>query len=151
MGQGAREYLTSHKNCTKSKTIHIGRMDDFFYRKLKVYQQALLQVKNIYALTATFPSNEIYGLTNQIRRAAISIPSNIAEGMGRFSIKERIHFLEIANGSITETMCQLEIANLLSYISDEELKKNEETMASISRLLSGLRKSLEEKMNKTQL
>ena len=94
-------------------------MDDFFYRKLKVYQQALLQVKNIYALTATFPSNEIYGLTNQIRRAAVSIPSNIAEGMGRFSIKERIHFLEIANGSITETMCQLEIANLLSYISDD--------------------------------
>lgn len=126
-------------------------MEDFFYRKLKVYQQALLQVKSIYALTATFPSNEIYGLTNQIRRAVISIPSNIAEGMGRFSIKERIRFLEIANGSITETMCQLEIAHLLSYISDEELKRNEEIMISISRQLSGLKKSLEDKIDKKQL
>ena len=126
-------------------------MNDFYYRKLKVYHQALDIVTRVYRLTKQFPQQETFALTNQLQRAAISIPSNIAEGMGRFSIKERIHFLEIANGSITETMCQLEIANLLSYISDEELKKNEETMVSISRLLSGLRKSLEEKMNKTQL
>ena len=122
-------------------------MDDFFYRKLKVYQQALLQVKNIYALTATFPSNEIYGLTNQIRRAAISIPSNIAEGMGRFSIKERIHFLEIANGSLLETMCQLEIAQQLGYISNDQFSEEERIISETAGMLIGLRKTLEIKNN----
>ena len=67
--------------------------------------------------------------------------------MGRSSIKERIHFLEIANGSLTETMCQLEIAQLLEYISNEELKSYEERLTEISRLLGGLKKSLEDKMN----
>ena len=122
-------------------------MEDFFYRKLKVYQQALLQVKNIYALTATFPSNEIYGLTNQIRRAVISIPSNIAEGMGRFSIKERIHFLEIANGSLLETMCQLEIAQQLGYISKDQFTEEEKFISETAGMLIGLRKTLEIKNN----
>ena len=121
-------------------------MEDFFYRKLNVYQQALLQVKRVYALVCKFPSNEQYVLTDQIRRAIISVPSNIAEGMGRNSVKERIRFLEIAKGSLTEVMCQLEIAHQLSYISDEELKLNEASMVEISRLLSGLKKSLEDKI-----
>ena len=121
-------------------------MDDFFYRKLNVYQQSLLQVKSTYALIHKFPAQEQYALADQLRRAVISIPSNIAEGMGRSSIRERIHFLEIANGSLTETMCQLEIAHLLAYISDEELETNETNMVSLSRLLSGLKKSLEEKI-----
>ncbi len=123
-------------------------MDDFFYRKLNVYQQSLLQVKNVCALARKFPPYEKSVLTDQIRRAVISVPSNIAEGMGRNSVKERIHFLEIAKGSLTETMCQLEIAHSLSYISDEELKTNEANMVEISRLLSGLKKSLEDKSNK---
>ena len=122
-------------------------MSDFFYRKLLAYQQALLQVKEVYTLTKKFPAHEQYGLSDQIRRAVISIPSNIAEGMGRSSIKERIHFLEIANGSLTETMCQLEIAQLLEYISNDELNSNEERLTEISRLLNGLKKSLEDKMN----
>ena len=122
-------------------------MSDFFYRKLLVYQQALLQVKEVYTLTKKFPAHEQYGLSDQIRRAVISIPSNIAEGMGRSSIKERIHFLEIANGSLTETMCQLEIAQLLEYISNDELNSNEERLTEISRLINGLKKSLEDKMN----
>ncbi len=122
-------------------------MSDFFYRKLLVYQQALLQVKEVYTLTKKFPAHEQYGLSDQIRRAVISIPSNIAEGMGRSSIKERIHFLEIANGSLTETMCQLEIAQLLEYISNDELNSNDERLTEISRLLNGLKKSLEDKMN----
>ena len=124
-------------------------MNDFFYRKLQVYQLSLQQVKEVYTLTKNFPQNELYGLTDQIRRVVISIPSNIAEGMGRNSIKERIHFLEIANGSLTETMCQLEIAHLLTYISDKELNNNETNLANISRLLSGLKKSLEDKLNNT--
>lgn len=123
-------------------------MNDFFYRKLDVYQESLLQVKSVYELTMKFPSKEQFGLTDQIKRAVISIPSNIAEGMGRFSIKERIHFLDIANGSLTETMCQLEIAHLLAYISDEDLKSNEEKMAVLARKLLGLKKSLEDKLNR---
>lgn len=122
-------------------------MDDFFYRKLKVYQQSLLQVKHTYALIQRFPSSEQFALANQLRRAVISIPSNIAEGMGRSSFRERIRFLEIANGSLAETMCRLEIAHLLGYISDAELSSSETNMAEVSRLLSGLRKSLEEKVN----
>ena len=122
-------------------------MSDFFYRKLLVYQKALLQVKEVYTLTKKFPAHEQYGLSDQIRRAVISIPSNIAEEMGRSSIKERIHFLEIANGSLTETMCQLEIAQLLEYISNDELNSNEERLTEISRLINGLKKSLEDKMN----
>ena len=125
-------------------------MDDFFYRKLLAYQHALLLVKGIYAITTKFPSSEKYGLTDQIQRAAVSIPSNIAEGMGRNSIKERIHFLEIAKGSLMETMCQLEIAHILNYISDEEFKNNEESLVNTSRLLAGLKKSLEEKNNQLQ-
>lgn len=121
-------------------------MDDFFYRKLNVYQQSLLQVKSTYALIHKFPAHEQHALADQLRRAVISIPSNIAEGMGRSSIKERIHFLEIANGSLTETMCQLEVAHLLGYISDGELASSENNMAEISRLLCGLKKSLEEKV-----
>jgi len=125
-------------------------MDDFFYRKLIVYQQALLLVKSVYGLIKKFPTNEQYALTDQLRRAVISIPSNIAEGMGRNSIKERIHFLEIANGSLSETMCQLEIAHLLAYISDEELNNCENNLINISRLLAGLKKSLEGKINNQQ-
>ena len=124
-------------------------MNDFFYRKLLVYQQAINQVKSIYTLTKKFPIQEQYGLTDQIRRAVISIPSNIAEGMGRNSIKERIHFLEIANGSLHETMCQLEIAHALAYITDDDLTNSESEMTNISRLLAGLKKSLAEKVNKT--
>ena len=120
--------------------------DDFFYRKLIVYQQALFLVKEVYGILRKFPANEQYALTDQLRRAVISIPSNIAEGMGRNSIKERIHFLEIANGSLSETMCQLEIAHLLAYISDEELRNSENNLINISRLLAGLKKSLEEKI-----
>jgi four helix bundle protein len=121
-------------------------MNDFFYRKLTVYQQSLFQVKNVYELIRKFPTSELYALSDQLRRSVVSIPANIAEGMGRNSIKERIHFLEIANGSLSETMCHLEIAHLLSYISDEELKKSEIDMTNISRLLSGLKRSLEDKI-----
>ena len=95
-------------------------MVDFFYRKLKVYHRSIQLVVDVYALTKQFPSHEQFALTNQIQRAVISVPSNIAEGMGRFSIKERIHFVEIACGSLMETMCQLEIA----AISDISVKSN---------------------------
>ena len=104
-------------------------------------------VADIYHLTPLFPSHERNGLTNQIQRAIISVPSNIAEGMGRFSIKERIHFLDIANGSLMETMCQLEVALLLGYISQDQFDKQELAIAETTKMLIGLRKSLEEKLD----
>ena len=122
-------------------------MNDFYFRKLKVYQQAMQLVAEIYRLTSLFPSHEKNGLTNQIQRAAISVPSNIAEGMGRFSIKERIHFLDIANGSLMEVMCQMEVALILGYISQDQFNKQELSISETAKMLIGLRKSLEEKLN----
>ena len=81
-------------------------MQDFYYRKLLVYQHAMMLLEDVYHLTKQFPSSELHGLTNQIQRAAVSIPSNIAEGVGRFSIKDRIRFIDISNGSLMEVMCQ---------------------------------------------
>ena len=122
-------------------------MQDFYYRKLLVYQHAMMLLEDVYNLTKKFPSQELYGLTNQIQRAAISIPSNIAEGMGRFSIKDRIRFIDISNGSLMEVMCQLEIAHRLGYISDEELQIQDTKIATIAKMVLGLRKNLEEKIN----
>ena len=122
-------------------------MKDFYYRKLKVYHQSKRLVTNIYSLTRSFPLHEQYGLSNQIQRAAISIPSNIAEGMGRFSLKERIHFLEIAYGSLMEVMCQLEIAEQLNYITSDNLTEQENLVSEIASMLIGLRKTIEEKNN----
>ena len=122
-------------------------MQDFFYRKLKVYQDAMVLLEDVYQLTKKFPSTELHGLSNQIQRAAVSIPSNIAEGMGRFSIKDRIRFIDISNGSLMEVMCQLEIAHKLGYISDEELQIQDTKIATIAKMVLGLRKNLEEKIN----
>ena len=121
-------------------------MNDFYYRKLKVYHQSMQLVMNVYQLSKTFPAFELHGLTNQIQRAAVSIPSNIAEGMGRFSNKERIHFLEIANGSLMEVMCQLEIALKLNYITQSVFDEQELFISEITKMLIGLRKNFEDKL-----
>ena len=125
-------------------------MQDFYYRKLLVYQHAMMLLEDVYHLTKKFPSSELHGLTNQIQRAAVSIPSNIAEGVGRFSIKDRIRFIDISNGSLMEVMCQLEIAQRLGYISDDDFKKQEINIATIAKMILGLRKNLEVKLNNNQ-
>ena len=122
-------------------------MDDFYYRKLNVYHLSKQLVIDIYSISKKFPASEQFGLTNQIQRAAVSIPSNIAEGMGRFSIKERIHHLEFSLGSLMEVMCQLEIAESLNYISANELTIHEGNIKEISKMLTGLRRTFEEKNN----
>ena len=122
-------------------------MDDFYYRKLNVYHKAKQLVVDVYDLIKTFPKDEMYLLNNQLQRAVISIPSNIAEGMGRFSIKERIHFIEIAFGSLTETMCQLEIAESLQYMNHEQLSIFDTEIKEIARMLIGLRTNLLEKLD----
>lgn len=85
-------------------------MEHFSYRKLRAYQQAKLLVVLVYNLLKQFPKEENFALCDQLRRAVISIPSNIAEGMGRNSFREQIHFLEISFDSLNEVMCQIELA-----------------------------------------
>ena len=116
-------------------------MECFSYRKLRVYNHAKELVVYVYQLLKLFPKEENYALCDQLRRAVISIPSNIAEGMGRTSIKEQIHFIEIAFGSLNEVMCQLEIAYELKFINKEQLSQADEQIKTIAQMLSGLRNS----------
>ena len=88
------------------------------YRDLIVWQKSMLLVKEIYLQTKNFPKEELYGLTSQIRRCAISVPSNIAEGKGRNTDKEFIRFLQISLGSVYEFQTQLELSSQLNYIND---------------------------------
>jgi len=88
------------------------------HHDLRVWQDAMELVTRIYSVTGTFPAEERFGLTSQIRRASISVPSNIAEGAARGSRKEFIHFLTIARGSLSELDTQLRIARNLEYVAD---------------------------------
>ena len=121
-------------------------MNDFFYKKLYAYKIAKEFTIYVYSLVKKFPSFEQYALCDQLRRAAVSVPSNIAEGMGRMAIKERVHFLEISYASMTEVLCQLDISESLGYITPEELKTVEEISDRLARVMSGLRKSLNDKL-----
>lgn len=110
------------------------------YKKLEVYKESKDLVVVIYGMIKQFPNEEQYALCNQLRRAVISIPSNIAEGSGRTSAKDQAHFFEMAYGSLMEISCQIDIAFDLGYISQDELNQVEEKVGTISALLSGLRK-----------
>ena len=114
----------------------------FAFRQLTVYQQSRFLVKEIYFLLDKYPDKEKYALCDQLRRAVVSVPSNIAEGMSRRSIKEQIHFIEIAYGSLMEVLCQMEISVDLGYVSELEFQKIEKLIETVAKLLSGLRKSL---------
>ena len=118
----------------------------FSFEKLNVWQESRNLVKDIYLLLREFPMEEKYALCDQIRRAVVSVPSNIAEGAGRMSPKEKSHYIEIAFGSLMEVGCQLDIAYELAYITQEELSASEEQVRRVAAMLSGLkRKKLEEK------
>ncbi len=123
-----------------------GEMNDFFYKKVDAYHIAKDFVIYVYSLLEKYPQKENYALCDQIRRAVISVPSNIAEGLGRSSIKERIHFLEIAFGSLSEVSCQLDISESLGYISAEELHEAELKAEHLSKVMSGLKHYLESKI-----
>lgn len=109
------------------------------YRTLVAYTEAKELVKILYALLKKFPKEEQYALCDQLRRAVISIPSNIAEGMGRFSQKEQVHFLEIAFGSLMEVGAQIDVACDLNYISVDDLDVVDQKIDVVASLLSGLR------------
>jgi four helix bundle protein len=117
------------------------------YRELIVWQKAVSFVESIYRATENFPQKEIYGLTSQIRRAAISIPSNIAEGQGRNTTRDFLHFLSIAQGSLMEVETQITIAERLGYLEKQQESNLLELSAEIGRLLNGLGNSLHKKLS----
>jgi len=115
------------------------------YKELNVWQKAYFLCLNIYKLTGSFPGEEKYGLTSQIRRAAVSVPSNIAEGYGRKSTKEYLQLLYIAYGSVCELETQFLLSGDLGYGKAEDLEKLHQDIGDVERMLKGLIKSLENK------
>ena len=115
-------------------------MHDF--KRLAVWQKARIFVKDLYLLTQKFPNEEKFGLTQQIRRASVSIVSNIAEGSGRNTDADFVHFLDIANGSAFETETQLYVAVDLGYTSQQELENLLPHLHEIEKMLYNLRKSM---------
>jgi four helix bundle protein len=112
-------------------------MENKSYTELKVWQEAREMVKKIYSISQSFPKEEIYGLQQQIRRCAISVPSNIAEGIGRNHNKDTVQFLYIAKGSLYEMETQLYLAMDLKYISEKTLSETLEHLISVRKLLLG--------------
>ena len=108
------------------------------YRQLIAWQKAMVFVREIYETTRLFPREELYGLTNQLRRAAVSVPSNIAEGQARFSPKEFRHFLSHARGSLVEIETQILIAEELGFLPSAKSKPLLASAAELGRVLNGL-------------
>ena len=127
-------------------------MYKYSFEKLEVWMDARAFVTEIYSVSKTFPTEEKYLLCSQMQRAAISIVSNIAEGVSRTSPKEKSRFIEIAYGSLMETYCQLCIALDLKYITKDKFCEIKETINKIANKLNALNRYYKNKIpNKTQL
>lgn len=116
-------------------------MEVFGYRKLIAYKKAKEVVKHTYKLLKKFPAEERFAMSDQLRRASVSITSNIAEGINRYSVKDKSHFIEISYGSMMEVSSQFEIAEELGYITAEERLSMDQLIEEVARLLSGLQKT----------
>lgn len=115
------------------------------YKNLIVWQKSFLLAKQIYKVSSTFPAAEIYGLSSQLRRASVSIASNIAEGFSRKSSKEFIQFLSIAFGSTSEVETQLMLARELNFISQEKFHTSHELLTEIRKMLVKLLQIIKKK------
>ena len=115
------------------------------YKNIFVWQKSYSLVLEIYKITQSFPKHELYGLTSQIRRAAVSIPSNIAEGASRSSEVDFARFLEISLGSAFEMECQLLLAKDLGYVSDPGLGDIMQEIDEIKKMIYSLRKAVSDK------
>jgi len=121
----------------------------YAFENMKAWQESRKLVVEVYRLLDEFPRFETYALCDQIRRAIVSVPSNLAEGSGRLSIKEQLHFYEIAYGSLMESYNQLIIAVDLKYISEKSLETIRPQIDVVARMMNGLRSSLKKKMEET--
>jgi four helix bundle protein len=108
------------------------------YQNLIIWQKAIDLVKQIYTITNNFPKSELYGLTSQIRRASVSIPSNIAEGHGRRTSKEFAQFYSVAYGSTLELETQLYLAKELGFLSNEDYGKIHQNLQEVSKMLNSI-------------
>ncbi|MCL2040489.1 MAG: four helix bundle protein [Bacteroidales bacterium] len=115
------------------------------FKELIVWQKSRNLVKDVYKLTQKFPAEERFGLTQQIRRASVSIPSNIAEGSGRGTNNDFLHFIDMANGSAFEVETQLYLALDLEYISQSDFEEIMKKLFDIERLIYNFKKSLSNK------
>jgi four helix bundle protein len=112
------------------------------YKDLEVWESAMKMVFDVYRDMATFPKQEMFGLTSQLRRAAMSVASNIAEGKGRFSDRELSQFLSVARGSVFEIENQVAIALELAYLTKDQSQDLQRPCAEVGRLLNGLIKAV---------
>lgn len=119
----------------------------YSFETLRVFQESRKLVVAVYKLLDEFPKFEKYALCDQLRRAIVSVPSNIAEGSGRSSLKEQIHFLEISYGSLMESYSQLIIASDLNYIDNKSLDILRPDIDNVAKMLNGLRNSYLKKLN----
>ena len=122
-------------------------MEVFGYRKLIAYQKAKEVVNRTYKLLKKFPSEERYAMCDQLRRASISISSNIAEDVNRYSVKDKAHFIEMAYGSLMEVSSQFEIAEGLGYITSDDRLSMDQLVEEVARLLSGLQKTYKQSVD----
>jgi four helix bundle protein len=122
--------------------------NEFGFERLIVYQRAKAYVILIYSILKNFPKEEKYAMCDQLRRASVSVVSNIAEGTSRNTLKEKIHFLDIAYGSLMETYSQMDLANDLNYITIDELNDVRTHVLDILKLMAGLKRSYQSDMPK---
>jgi four helix bundle protein len=120
-----------------------------FYRDLVVWQQAMDLVVEAYRISALFPRDEKYGLVQQLRRAAVSVPSNIAEGHGRAHLGDYLRHLSIANGSLMELETQMLIAGRMGYLSNDDQARVLAQASKVGQLLSGLTRALKKRNPRT--
>lgn len=116
------------------------------YRDLEVWKKSIVWVEQIYLASRSFPQEEKFGLTSQVRRAAVSVPSNIAEGAARTGTGEFLQSLSVASGSLAEVETQLIIANRLGMLSPGEMEKLLNQAEEISKMLGGLKRSLQSRL-----
>ena len=134
-----------------SYSLIIHTMNEHFsFEKLLAYKSARTLVNEIYMLQKSFPTEEKYALGDQIRRSSVSVAANIAEGSGRISAKEKLHFIEISYGSLLEAFCELQLASDLGYITQNALTNISSKFEETAKLLSGLRTSLLKSINNSR-
>lgn len=124
---------------------------DYSFQKLNVWQEAKKLVVEVYHLLDSFPKFENYALCDQIRRAIVSVPSNIAEGSGRKSLKEQVRFFEISYGSLMEAYNQLLIAIDLTYITEDSVNAIKPSIDSVAKMINGLSSSYSQKLEEQSI
>ncbi len=117
------------------------------HKDLRVWQQSIEMVTSIYKMTMTFPKDEVFGLVSQMRRAAVSVPSNIAEGYARGSDREKLHFLRISSGSMSEIETQLMLSLNLGYIGQDAYDILSEQITSVWKQLNSLISSVKNRLS----